>query len=475
MLTQEQKDRAVQLMQEYLAAKNPDGKKCWEENITFDAERREVIKSKLMPLLAGFLAGETPLGEFKSGVDSINKSHNCWGFRGFNGQMFFNMLFNWTREPNYGISVEEFVPPLQRAIAAPQDEAAAKAQLSEFADFVRRQNERIVELGNPKSRCVNPGSVPFFLSYFWQVQAPDVWPVYYKSSVTILGDANLWSPGEDLAENYLAFKHLHEELVQLFTTTGKQPFGLYEVEHVFWLKHGLAAKSEAPAPVEPAKAPKGQEPAKALQVESAKTTTPQPAPERLPDSYVPPIVAILPRMAVNDPALATAAKNTGTSLERAFEKHVHAAFTILGYDTLLLGQGQGRVPDGRALDEDNSYAVIWDAKVRTDGYSMGTDDRTIREYIATQSRELKRRRSLRNIYYVLVSSTFKDDYEEAIRAIKMETHVNEVCLIQVDALVAMVEAKLRDPRQVDLGSSGLQRLFCLSGILTGDMVREALA
>lgn len=475
MLTQEQKDRAVQLMQEYLAAKNPDGKKCWEKNIAFDSERREVIQSTLLPLVTGFLSGTTPLDEFKSRVDSINKSHNCWGFRGFNGQMFFNMLFNWTRDPIDGILTETFAQPLQLAITAPQTEEAAKTKISDFADFVRAQNARLVELGQPKGRCANPGSVPFFLSYFWQVQAPDVWPVYYKSSVTILGDANLWSPGEDLAENYLAFKRIHEELAQLFSTASKQAFGLYEVEHVFWLKHGLAAKAEAPAPVEPTKAPKGPEPAKALQTEPGKTTAPQPTLERLPDSYVPPIVAILPRMAVNDPALAVAAKNAGTSLERAFEKHVHAAFTILGYDTLLLGQGQGRVPDGRALDEDNSYAVIWDAKVRTDGYSMGTDDRTIREYIATQSRELKRRRSLRNIYYVLVSSAFKDDYEEAIRAIKMETHVNEVCLIQVDALVAMVEAKLRDPRQVDLGSSGLQRLFCLSGILTGDMVREALA
>ncbi|WP_415517693.1 MAG: hypothetical protein ACEB74_08675 [Desulfovibrio aminophilus] len=466
MLTKEQQGLAVQLMQEYLAAKKPDGKKCWKENITFDAARREVIKSKLLPLLTGFLAGKTPLNEFKSGVDSTNKSHNLWGFRGFNGQIFFNILFHWSRDPHFGILAEEFEPLLQRTITAPKTEAAAKAQISDFTNFVRRLNDRIVELGNPKSRCANPGRVPFMLSYFWQVQAPEVWPVYYRSSVITMGDANLWSPGEDLAENYVAFKHIHEELAKLFTKAGKQPFGLYEVEHVFWFKHGLAGKSQPPALEESAKAP---------HVKPAKVAGAQPIPGLLPDSYVPPIVAILPRMAANDPALVVAAKATGISLERAFEKHVSAAFTILGYDTLLLGQGQGRTPDGRALDEDNSYAVIWDAKVRGDGYSMGTDDRTIREYIATQSKELKRRRSLRNIYYVLVSSSFRDDYEEAIRAIKMETHVNEVCLVQADALVAMVEAKLRDPRQVDLGSSGLQRLFCLSGILTGDMVREALA
>jgi hypothetical protein len=58
---------------------------------------------------------------------------------------------------------------------------------------------------------------------------------------------------------------------------------------------------------------------------------------------------------------------------------------MLGYETKLLGQGQGRVPDGRALAHDENYAILWDAKIRGDSYSLGTDDRTIREYINTQS------------------------------------------------------------------------------------------
>ncbi|MEW6113504.1 MAG: restriction endonuclease FokI C-terminal domain-containing protein, partial [Thermodesulfobacteriota bacterium] len=199
-------------------------------------------------------------------------------------------------------------------------------------------------------------------------------------------------------------------------------------------------------------------------------------PDQLPDSYVPPIIAILPRLAIKDPSLEKAAKKSATTIPSALEKHVTAAFTILGYQSAKgFGQGMGRVPDGIALDEDNAYAIIWDAKVRSDGYSMGTDDRTIRDYIVTQSRELKRRRTLRNIYYAIISSWFKDDYDDAIRSLKMETHVNEVCLIQADALVAMVDAKLREPLQMDLGPTGLQRLFCNSGVLTSEMVLETLA
>ncbi|HXJ14088.1 MAG TPA: hypothetical protein VNH19_17570, partial [Candidatus Limnocylindrales bacterium] len=145
-----------------------------------------------------------------------------------------------------------------------------------------------------------------------------------------------------------------------------------------------------------------------------------------------------------------------------------------GYETKLLGQGKGRVPDGLALSLDDSYAILWDAKVRGDGYSMGTDDRAVKEYITTQSRELKKRQGLRNIYYLIVSSEFADDYDDAIRTLKMETDVNEVCLVEADAMVAMVEAKMRSPREVSLGPDGLQRLFSVSGVLSADGVRKNL-
>ena len=176
-------------------------------------------------------------------------------------------------------------------------------------------------------------------------------------------------------------------------------------------------------------------------------------------------------MAVNDTDLQEAAQRSGSRLDRSFEKHVHYAFTILGYETKMLGQGQGRVPDGWAVDIDNSYAVIWDAKVRTDGYSIGTDDRAIREYVATISRDLKRRRRLQNIYYAIVSSSYRDDHDEAIRNLKMETDISEVCLMEASALVAMVDQKVRSPLDVSLGPDGLQRLFSTSGILSADDVQ----
>jgi len=131
-----------------------------------------------------------------------------------------------------------------------------------------------------------------------------------------------------------------------------------------------------------------------------------------------------------------------------------------------LGQGQGRVQDGLALDLDASYAILWDCKARGDGYTLGTDDRTIKEYIKSQSRDLKRRRGIRTIYYFIISSRFADDFDDAIRSIKMETDVNEVCLVEAEALVAMVDARMRAPLQMTLGPDGLQRLFTVSGVLS---------
>jgi hypothetical protein len=101
-------------------------------------------------------------------------------------------------------------------------------------------------------------------------------------------------------------------------------------------------------------------------------------------------------------------------------------------------------------------------------------DRTIKDYIRSQSRELKRRQGIRNIYYFIISSKFADDFDDAIRSIKMETDVNEVCLVEAEALVAMVNARLRAPLQVTLGPDGLQQLFTVSGVLSAEAVNETL-
>jgi hypothetical protein len=462
LLSNEQIQRTLELVRDYLnAPKNPDGRTPIEVQTDRDKERVSIIEGQLKPLLKDYLSGQRNLEEFKTKVDGINKKKEFWGFKGVKGQMFFNMVTNVAGDRN------KLDQELRAAIRVPTNEANASLQIKTFSNYVNRIGEHHLDSGGKKSGRPKPGSVPFFLSYFWQIQERDVWPVFYTVSVHVMTDMNLWSPTGEFADDYLTYKRIHEELGQVLTRDSGKHFGLYEVEHLFWFKGGNpsggnkpSVRGTAPAPGETARS--NMAPANSESV------------IRLPESYVPPIIAILPRMARNEPHLHEAAKASGTSLERAFEKSINAAFTVLGYETKLLGQGQGRVPDGQALNPDDSYAILWDAKMRTDRYIMGTDDRAVKEYITTLSREMKKRGALRNIYYLIVSSGFADENDDAIHSLKMETDVNEVCLVEADALVAMVEARIRSPREVSLGPDGLQRLFSDSGVLSAEAVHEKL-
>jgi hypothetical protein len=94
VLSDEQRNRSLEVMQEYLAATTGDGKSLTEVEAELDQRRVSVIEGELAPLLSVFLTGGVPLAEFRSKIDSVNKRHEYWGFRGVNGQMFYNMLVN---------------------------------------------------------------------------------------------------------------------------------------------------------------------------------------------------------------------------------------------------------------------------------------------------------------------------------------------------------------------------------------------
>lgn len=448
-------NKAIRALESYLCANGDtiQAERLLKEDAKLDRDRIDLIREQLAPIVAEFLCGRLHLPKFKSAIDSINKKNEFWGFKGIKGQMFFNMLYNVSDDA-------ELTVELQAALALPETDDMAKSRIRNFQSYVRRVAENFVEAGGSKHSCPKLSSIPFFVSYFWQIQAPQRWPVFYTNSVRVLTDMNLFHPLEDLGEAYISYVRLHRQLQAIFSEQLGREVSLYEVEHVWW-RVGKWKESQG-STIQPV-----------LEVVASNPGTPALYAE-LPDSFIPPIISVIPALAVNDGTLEEAAKASGTNVPRALEKSVHAAFTMLGYHAELMGQGQGRVPDGLAIAHDYSYAILWDTKARQNGYSMGTDDRTIREYITTQSRQLKRKHHLRNLYYVVVSSSFADDFDDLIRGLKMDTDINEICLMESDVLLAMVDAKLRDPNQISLGPDGLQRLFCNSGILTAEHVKEEL-
>ena len=479
-LSPDQRRRALEAWREYRAApaidkflgdRNGDrtpGDTYVAQQADRDRRRVELIEDELAPLLAGFFAGTSDIAEFKSQFDGANKRRNLFGFSGMKGQMFFNMLYNAAERSAKTANVEEVSDELKLALPAPADDAAAATAAARFAAFVERLGENHVAAGNSARSRPKPSGVGFFLSSFWQVGDRDRWPAYYTNSVQRLGDLNLWEPAGDLPADLVAFARRHHELAALFAEESGRPVTIWDVEHVLSLNQANPAGGAAPSPT-PA-VPAAPVTARPTPAEAPPPAAPEP--DRLPESFVPPVVAILPRLGRNDPALETAAANSGTTIPRAFEKGVHAAFTTLGYDATLLGQGAGREPDGRAVSHEDGYAILWDAKAYRDGYRMGTDDRAIRDYLDRGRRAV--RPAVRNLYFVIVSASFRSDFDDAVRSLKMDTGVSEVCLLEADALVAAVDLKLRDPLTVTLGPDGLQRLFSAGGLLTAADVRGLL-
>ncbi len=412
-----------------------------------DRRRRETI-----PEVAGwiirFLQGDVPLEEFKTGIDGINKRNRLWGFQGINGQMFFNML---TKNSVAGNRHGEFVSLLKCVLPVPSSIEKAKALIEKFSEFTRDLGKYCQDMrAAPKV-----GSVPLFLSYFWQIQAPDIYPMYYSSMVNAFRDLGIWSPTGIVSDDYVAFYQLNYALRDFLSEKTGKKLHLWDVEHAFWF-HMQPTGDQKEQVVQPKSTPP---------IHPLKDKV-----EDLPESYIPPVVSILPLLAQNDENMNKACQKTDKKIEKVFEERLAVLFGMLGYQTELKGQGHGRVPDGVAISEEFRYAIVYDAKVRQQAYTMGIDERAIREYIASQSERL-RRRGIRSIYFMVISSAFTGDHDDVIRGMKIETGVNEVLLVDVKALLAMLEGKLRNP-DISLGPDGIQRLLASSGILTESDARE---
>jgi hypothetical protein len=192
-----------------------------------DRERLTLIEGTLKPLVEKYLAGKVALEEFKSKVDGINKRNNRWGFSGIKGQMFFNMILNVAPD------AAECDREIKAAIAIPSGEDAAESRVRAFANYVRRIADAHVQAGGGKQGRPKASSIPLFLSYFWQIQDRKTWPIYFTNAVKTMSALGVWQPADDLAVDYISFKHVYEELSQSFAQASGTPFDLYGVEHVF--------------------------------------------------------------------------------------------------------------------------------------------------------------------------------------------------------------------------------------------------
>jgi hypothetical protein len=136
-------------------------------------------------------------------------------------------------------------------------------------------------------------------------------------------------------------------------------------------------------------------------------------------------------------------KDGGFSYRRntAFERRCADAFRCLGFEVESLGQGRGRKADCLALARQESFGVIIDAKVRQNGYVLGTEDRKFLEYAVTHARELQRN-GIPKVYFVIIGSEFRESDLTKLTKYLTEAPIRSVDFITAKALMRMVEESI---------------------------------
>jgi hypothetical protein len=125
------------------------------------------------------------------------------------------------------------------------------------------------------------------------------------------------------------------------------------------------------------------------------------------------------------------------SINTAFERRCAEAFRCLGFEVMDLGQGRGRKADSLALARRESFGVIIDAKVRQNGYVLGTEDRKFLEYAVTHTRELDRD-GISKVYFVVIGSDFRESDLTQLTNYLAQSPIRSVDFITAKALMRIV-------------------------------------
>ncbi|MBN2678533.1 MAG: hypothetical protein JXR32_10790 [Anaerolineaceae bacterium] len=445
-----------------------------------DQQRVKVIP-ELKKLLDKCVYGSVTVEDFRVKVEEINKVNLLWGFQGANGQAFFNLIAKASQSANMQIELNNI---FKETLPSPVTADFAVNNIRNFAKFTRS----LLAATNDLLGALKVGSIPYFLSYFWQIQKPEKWPIYYKSMIDELQETGIWSPGEDAAQNYADYYELNCDMLDLIELKTEKQVTLWDIEHAFW--NSAVQKVPQPA-IQPAETEAEPEPVPIIKMpvikpitksgKSTRTaTTPTVRIDRkalqkvisssLSDSYIPPVVASLPALAVHDNQMATLLKESGKDIQKVFAERLGILFSMLGYEAKSPGQGNDHIPDGVAICKEYSYAIVYDARISQQPYTVQEDEPELHAYILKLGDRL-RKQGYRTIYYIVVSCGFSAENDRVLRSLKIDMGVNEVILAGVDALMLLLEKKLRNPG-LSLGPKGIQKLLAASGLLTKDTVRD---
>jgi len=128
----------------------------------------------------------------------------------------------------------------------------------------------------------------------------------------------------------------------------------------------------------------------------------------------------------------------------------------------------GREPDAIIKHPGEHIAFLVDAKAYSNGYTLGTDDRAIREYINYHCPKLKQG-GVTKIGFIIVSNSFKSDLKELVNDITWTTDIKRFLLLSTKALLYLVAYKTKDKIPV---TQIVEKLIAFDKIITKEMIIE---
>lgn len=417
MISEDIKKQVISIWDKYI----DDNKKILDnkgvEYIDIDSKRIDAIVI-IKKIINDFLNNKIDIGEFKTAIDSYNKQNNLWGFTSIKGQMFFNILFknNDTEE-----QLKKLTKVLKETISEPKDIKDALKKVESLDIFCLK----IFSTAKDKRKAPNPGSVCYFLSYFWQIHNYQKWPIMYSSIIISLTDIGLWKEPVSQKEAYNAFFSLNEEIKKILSIHTKNSITNWEAEHSFWKFRKVTGSPKS-----------GKHKIETTEVLPSTITQPVFKPNfEISDYIIPKVIKLID--------LGNQTDKTSASKGSEYEKLVAEIFKQLDFEVEILGQGKGRNPDAIIKFREENTAFIVDAKAYSSGYSLGIDDRAIKEYINHYCPKLQKE-GYKKIGFIIVSNSFKSNFDGFINDITWNTDIKRFVLLTSEALLYLLAYKTKE-------------------------------
>ena len=450
-ISKEQKNKIISIWNDYVANNKIVVGIKGKPALDLDSKRSECIFI-LKPIIKSFLERNISVHQFKTEIDSFNKQNNYWGFTSVKGQMFFNLL---VKSNDAEERLKILTNTLINTISFPSTIDDALYRIDKLEKYCKI----FFDSAPDKRKAPNPGSTGYFLSYFWQLEDPEKWPIMYSSLLAAWGELGIWKPQIDQQSSFHHFYLLNHEIKTILSEYANESLTNWDIEHAFWNFKRVTAYPKKNKPLPEKKQELRLDPK--IDLEVVDLMKPEyKASFELSDYLIPKVSKLV--------ELGSQSEKHASGKGYDFEKLVGEIFKLLDFDVDPLGQGKGRQPDIIIKFREENTAFLVDAKAYSGGYSLGIDDRAIREYISHHCPRLQKE-GFKKIGFIIVSNSFKSNFDSFINEITWTTDIKRFILLTSEALLYLLAYKTKDKLSL---SAIIENIVSSSNLITAQEVIE---